>query len=83
MQISYSFDLDFYDVLAIIFRRNKRCIDCSNPVNRKTTKEDLGFGWEKEQRGLNFEINYAKRHKVKVEYICEACKRKHKPSEFW
>jgi len=83
MQFSYNFDLKFRDVLAILFRRSKRCLDCSSSVNRKTTKEDLGFGWEKEHSGLNFEINYAKRYNVKIEYICESCGRKHKPSEFW
>ncbi len=83
MQLSYTLDLDFKYVLAILFRRNKRCLDCLSSVNRKTTKEDLGFGWEKERRGLSFKINYAKRYDIKVEYICESCGKKHKPSEFW
>ena len=83
MQFSYNIDLDFNDLLAILFRRNKRCLDCSGSVIRKTIKEDLGYGWEKEQPGLNLKINYAKRHNLKIEYICASCGKKHKPSEFW
>jgi len=55
ISVEYVTDLEFYDWMAIVFRRNKKCIPCDIPVFRNTKtidlKDDYGFT---RSSGLNF-----------------------------
>ena len=81
--VNYDIDLSFRDVLAIVFRRNKNCLNCSGKVIRKTEKIDLGEGWDVDRQGLNFDVSWAHKYRIKVKYVCKSCDQTFLPREFW
>lgn len=84
VSVEYVTDLEFYDWMSIVFRRNKRCKVCDISVSRITNtidlKDDYGFT---RSNGLNF--TFGKRYKKlwEIRYECPQCKEQYKPKVFW
>lgn len=83
MNTEYNLRLNFKDYLAILFRRNKRCPNCSSKVVRKIEKTDTGKGWGIERQGHSIDIGEKHNYKINVKYVCEPCGKSFLPREFW
>ena len=83
MTTEYRFDLSFKDYLAILFRRNKRCLNCNSPVTRKIDKADHGKGWDANVHGHSVDIGHKHKYTVNLKYVCEVCNNSYLPREFW
>ena len=55
------------------FFAKKTCPKCQEPLKRKISTRDDGYGWRED--GLDFE--YARRTKSTVAYACRRCKASH------
>ena len=80
---SVDLKVSFKDILAMLFRRQKKCLFCEAPVKRKTNKKYLGERWS-DVGGRN-EIHFAKAKKYEwsIVYICTSCGDQYEPNEFW
>ena len=52
----------------------KTCPSCSGRLILLIKTSDEGWGWNKEQDGLDFNVEYAHTTKAKVFYECRPCR---------
>lgn len=67
----------------MLFRRNKRCLNCNSKVTRKIEKTDIKSDWGVERQGHSIEIGEKHKHKIIVKYVCDTCGNSFLPREFW
>ena len=83
MKTEYKLNLNFKDCLAIIFRRNKRCLNCNSIVVRKVEKKYIEKGLGIEKRGHSIDVGHGASHLISVKYICYTCSKSFLPRDFW
>ena len=83
MSIEYRLDLGMKDLMAILFRRSKRCLNCNSSVIRKVEKTETEKGWKTDRQGQNIDIGYAQKYIIRVMYVCDTCGKSYLPREFW
>ena len=83
MITEFNIDLTFKDYLAILFRWDKRCLNCNSSVSKKIDKVNLGKGWDVDIEGHSIDIGEKHKYKVSLKYVCDTCSKSFLPRDFW
>ncbi len=79
----YDFDIRLKDILAVLFRRNKKCLACEGNVKLKMENKFINEGWNTSKNDNGIDVDWAKKYLVSITYTCKDCNKIHRAREFW
>ena len=79
----YDFDISFKDILAVLFRRNKKCLACGGNVKIKMANKFIKEGWNTSTNDNGIDVDWAKKYVVSINYTCKDCNKNHRARAFW